>query len=136
MTTDLRKTLEGLSEEEAARWLSEQIGKSVVDAFAAPPKPLTAEQISAYWDLTKRMGPSPEMREMIQGGLDRGVRFYHPDAETEEDEGYELRTVKAIWDACCDTNGRMSAVDPTPMKHIVVKLDCETGVLLDGEDPE
>lgn len=131
MTDDLPQKLHELSKEEAEAYIAKQGAEWLKDFVSGRPGE-TEGLAKAFWDIRKHIGLSDDMRELIQGALDRGVRFFHPYAQNEEEE---LRGVDEIWATTCDTNGRMLAKELPPSQHIVVKIDCGTGVLLDGEEP-
>lgn len=111
----IRDEIRDLSEEEAKKLMGDRIRRML----EAPPA-AEKEMIAAYWRLQGHLGVTGEMREMLEGSLERGVVFYNPKGPT----GATLaQDVDAIWACMCNNHGHITARDPEPMKHIVVRIE-------------
>ena len=65
--------------------------------------------------------------EVIQVGLDRGVRFYAPDFPGFTD--MPLKTMPEVFETLVLCRGRLRAILPTPVQQIVVQLVVDTSEL-------
>lgn len=110
-----------MTEEETAKWIGEQAGQVLAAFVTKARKPWTPSRWDRYYRDWHRAS-----YEWIAASIADGARFVDPD-----DTDVELKTAFEVLDLCRLNGGRALAQLPPRPQHILVKLDCNTGAVID-----